>query len=139
MSEGESPLCAICGDAHAADACDAKRAADAAGARPLGVPLRVYGGYVEARAALRANAYSAASRVLEWLLSHLAEERGAPAGLGFSAKLKRLCDDGVISTRIEAALFERALAQGAGPEQAWALMSIAEHAFSRLYLGNHPR
>lgn len=139
MSEDDAVRCAMCGDAHAADACAALRAASAAGARPQGVSLRVYGGYVEARSALRANAHAAACRVLEWLLSHVAEERGAPAELGFAAKLERLCDDGVISARMQAALFEQAVAHDESPEQAWALMSMAEHAFARLYVSKSAR
>jgi hypothetical protein len=120
------PPCGVCGQSHAGgpDAlCPSMR-----------VPLRVYGGYLEARAALRANAPAAAIRVLRWLLSHIAEERGAPADRPFKAKLKKLTDDDVISERVEAALFDQALSTEVGPEQAWALMSIAEHAFQRLYL-----
>jgi hypothetical protein len=139
MSDDETPLCATCGEAHRAEACATLRAAAAAGAQPPGVPLRIYAGYVEARAALRANANGSACRVLEWLLGHVAEERGAPVELGFAAKLERLCRDGVISSRMQSALFERAVAQDDSPEHAWALMSVAEHAFARLYLAKSPR
>jgi hypothetical protein len=113
---------------------EALRQANAAGAHPQGVPLRVYGGYLEARAALKANAHAPAIRVLEWLLGHLAEERGAPAGLDLAAKLKRLRDDGAISAKVEESLFDSALSESKEPDRAWALMSIAEHAFGRLYL-----
>jgi hypothetical protein len=113
---------------------EALRQANAAGAHPQGVPLRIYGGYLEARAALKANAHVPAIRVLEWLLGHLAEEQGAPKGLDLAAKLKRLRDDGAISQKVEESLFDAALSKTGQPEQAWALISIAEHAFGRLYL-----
>ncbi len=108
------------------------RAAAAEGAQPPGVPLRVYGGYLEARAALKANAPSNAASVLQWLIGYLAEERGTPASSPFASKLQKLCDAKVIAPHIRDALFEPALR--GGPEQAWALMSIVEHALYRLYL-----
>jgi hypothetical protein len=130
-----------CGHGHphddpsrACEICQALRDAAAAGAQPPGVPLRVYGGYLEARAALRANASAAATRTLQWLLAHLAEERGAAVTLSFSAKVERLRQGGVISPRIEPSLLASAMADDDSPEQAWALMSIVEHAFYRLYL-----
>ncbi len=107
-------------------------AAAAEGAQPPNVPLRVYAGYLEARAALKKQAPVNAARVLEWLLSYLAEERGAREDAGFAAKLQLLCEQGVIAPHMRGALFARAMGQG--PEQAWALMSIAEHALYRLYL-----
>lgn len=108
------------------------RQAATEGARPQGVPLRVYGGYLEAREALKKNAPVNAAQTLQWLLGYLAEERGAPAGASFTTKLERLCKDDVISPRVRDALFDRAM--GDAPEQAWALMSIVEHALYRLYL-----
>ena len=101
---------------------------------PKGVPIRVYGGYLEARAALRANAPENASHTLRWLLSHIAEERGAPKGQSFPAKVDRLRAEGFISSTLEPMLFERAFSEATGPEEAWALMSIVEHAFYRLYM-----
>ena len=126
--------CAHCGQPHSTSDCEAMRQANAAGANPAGVPLRIYGGYLEARAALKANAHEPAIRVLEWLLGHLAELRGAPASLDLSGKLKRLRDDGAISPKVEEALFAAALSSNQKPDRAWALISIAEHAFGRLYL-----
>jgi hypothetical protein len=128
--------CELCQNSHPndGDLCPSLREAAAAGAHPRGVPLRVYGGYLEARAALRANAPAAAIRVLQWLLDHLAEERGIAADRSFAAKLDELCAREVISPRVRNALFPSALAADAGPERAWALMSIVEHAFHRLYL-----
>src|SRR4051812_37452693 len=76
--------------------CRAMRAGAAAGARPGGVPLRVYGAYLEARAALRANAYTLANRTLEWLLGHLAEERGARAEESLAAKVEQLRRGGAL-------------------------------------------
>jgi len=114
------------------ESCPEVRAAAAEGAQPPGVPLRVYAGYLEARTAMKKNAPEVAARTLRWLLGYLAEERGAPADSGFTAKLRRLYDDGVISQRIRDALFDRA--GGNEPEHAWALMSIVEHALYRLYL-----
>ena len=134
MNPEPSAPCPCCGETHATAGCEALRAANAAGAQPPGVPLRIYGGYLEARAALKANAHGPAIRVLEWLLGHLAEERGARRELDLAAKLKRLRDEGAISSRIEETLFASALSSSGNPEQAWALMSIAEHAFGRLYL-----
>lgn len=122
----DEPVCDMCGKSHPRDTSQL--------CPSLNVPLRVYGGYLEARAALRANAPAAAIRVLQWLLSHMAEERGAPKDRSFPAKLKKLSEDRVISPRVQETLFDRALSDEKGPEQAWALMSIAEHAFQRLYL-----
>jgi hypothetical protein len=108
------------------------RAAAAEGAQPANVPLRVYGGYLEARAALKKNAPDSAANVLKWLIGYLAEERGVPAEAGLDKKLDKLFRDGVVSERIRDALFDRAMTSG--NEQAWALMSIVEHALFRLYL-----
>src|SRR5664279_4126714 len=59
--------CVVCGTAHDdANACPAALEAAQAGAHPAGVPLRIYGGYLEARAALRGNAPAVATRVLQW-------------------------------------------------------------------------
>ncbi len=137
MNDPSTPTCGACGNRHAeelGEACLALREAAAAGARPEGVPLRVYGGYLEARAALRAEAPAVATRVLQWLLSYLAEERGVPAEREFPAKLRRLREDDVISERMQLSLFSSALSVDEGPEKAWALMSLVEHAFYRLYL-----
>jgi hypothetical protein len=101
-----------------------------AGARPQGVPLRVYGGYLEARAALRGNAPQAATRVLEWLLGYLAEERGAKPDLAFATKVERLKSDGVITS---AAVLETMETTDQW-KRAWGLLSITEHALTRLYL-----
>jgi hypothetical protein len=113
------------------------RQAAAAGAHPRGVPVRVYGGYLEARAALRANASAPANRVLLWLLGHLAEERGARPEESLAAKLERLRREGAISPRLRQSLIDQALAPEETLERAWALLSIAEHAFHRLYLTHH--
>jgi hypothetical protein len=129
-----NPTCTFCGEAHVLNDCAAMRAASAAGARPEGVPLRIYGGYLEARAALKANAHVPAIRVLEWLLGHLAEVQGAPAALDLAGKLQRLRAQGAISQTVEERLFASALSKSGQPDQAWALISIAEHAFGRLYL-----
>ncbi len=114
--------------------CQALRDAAAAGARPKGVPIRVYGAYLEARAALRANAPSLANRTLEWLLGHLAEERGARAEQSLGQKVERLREQGVILPRLRQSLLDQALAPDDTPERAWALLSIVEHVFHRLYL-----
>jgi hypothetical protein len=129
-----NPTCSYCGEGHAESDCAAMRAAREAGARPTGVPLRIYGGYLEARAALKANAHEPAIRVLQWLLGHLAEVQGAPATLDLAGKLQRLRAQGAISEKIEDTLFASALSTSGTPDQAWALISIAEHAFGRLYL-----
>jgi hypothetical protein len=113
---------------------EAMRAAAAAGARPNGVPLRVYGAYLEARAALRAEAPSLAIRALEWLLGYLAEDRGARAELGLAAKIEWLRRQEVLLPRLRQSLFDQALSTNDTRERAWALLSIAEHAFHRLYL-----
>jgi hypothetical protein len=110
------------------------RAAAAAGARPNGVPIRIYGAYLEARAALRADAPSLAIESLEWLLGHLAENRGARAELGLAAKIEWLRQQGILLPRLRQSLFDLALATNDTRERAWALLSIAEHAFHRLYL-----
>jgi hypothetical protein len=110
------------------------RAAAAAGARPNGVPIRVYGAYLEARAALRADAPSLAIQTLEWLLGHLAEDRGVRAELGLAAKIDWLRRQGVLLPRLSQSLFDQALSPHDTRERAWALLSIAEHAFHRLYL-----
>jgi hypothetical protein len=110
------------------------RAAAAAGAHPNGVPIRIYGAYLEARAALRAEAPSLAIQALEWLLGHLAEERGARAELGLAAKIEWLRRQGVLLPRLPQSLFDQALAPNESRERAWALLSLAEHAFHRLYL-----
>src|SRR5688500_16354280 len=104
--------CTVCGGDHLVapgESCPVMRAAAAEGAQPQGVPLRVYGGYLEARAALKKNAPDSAAKILQWLLGHLAEERGAPAASSFTTKLERLCDADVISPRIRQALFARAM------------------------------
>jgi hypothetical protein len=138
QTSGES-ICPVCGDPHpygaeSVESCPALREAAAAGSQPKGVPLRVYAAYLEARAALRANAPAAATRVLQGLLSHIAEERGMPPELSFPTKMHQLCDHGVISHRMQTALLEHALSASEEAERAWALLSIAEHAFYRLYL-----
>ena len=132
--------CHVCGESHVegADRCPVLQRTLPEGTHPRGVPLRVYGGYLEARAALKADAPAAAVRVLQWLLGHLAEERGVAPALSFAAKLDWLCAHEVISPRL-AGLLPRALATDASSEQAWALMSIAEHALYRLYLAPRPR
>jgi hypothetical protein len=101
---------------------------------PDGVPIRIYGAYLEARAALRADAPSLAIQTLEWLLGHLAEEQGAPAALGLSAKVEWLRRQGVLLPRLRQSLIDQALSTNDTRERAWALLSIAEHAFHRLYL-----
>jgi hypothetical protein len=116
------------------EACTALRAAAAEGAHPKNVPLRVYGGYLEARAALRGNAPAAATRVLEWLIGHVAEERGAKPEQTFAAKVKRLQHVGAISPALPDALLDHAFAAGESHERAWALLSITEHVFYRLFL-----
>jgi hypothetical protein len=129
-------LCEVCGLGHpdSLEGCPVLQEAAAAGAHPHGVPTRVYGGYLEARAALRANAAEPAIRTLQWLLGHIAEERGVAPGQSFSTKLQKLCNEKVISPKVEASLFPKALADEVSRERAWALMSIAEHALYRLYL-----
>lgn len=137
MSENPTLVCATCGaaiEANPCGSCMAMREAAAAGAQPKGVPLRVYGGYLEARAALRANANGAATRVLQWLLGHIAEERGVAAEQSFSKKLEKLTKDGVISARMQPLLSAHAEAASGSAEQAWALMSVVESAFYKLYL-----
>ena len=137
--EGGFPHCALCGHEHPRgserpDACDALRVAAEAGARPAGVPVRVHAAYVEARQALRANAPSVAIRVLQWLLSHLAETRGADPSLTLSAKVAALAHAGVISDESPPENVEQATSSTASPEMAWALMTLVEHALARAYL-----
>jgi hypothetical protein len=110
------------------------RAAAAAGARPNGVPIRIYGAYLEARAALRADAPSLAIQALEWLLAHLAENHGARPELALAAKIDCLRQQGILLPRLSQSLFDQALSTHDTPERAWALLSLAEHAFHRLYL-----
>lgn len=130
-----SEPCAGVADGCACAACVALREAATAGARPAGVPIRIYGAYLEARGALRSGAPALAIVALEWLLAHLAEERGARPDQDLSATLRALRAEDVISQRVAAALFDRALAKDADETgRAWALLSIAEHAFHRLYL-----
>jgi len=124
--------CVVCGTGHQEDGCPVAREAAAAGAHPANVPVRVYGGYLEARAALRQNAPDVATRVLTWLLSHLAEQRGTPPERSFEQKMEKLRSDRIIALR-HPELFEQAMQKG-GNEQAWALMSVAEHALTQLYL-----
>lgn len=115
--------------------CVAIRDAAAKGARPTGVPIRVYGGYLEARSAIRKNAPALASETLEWLLGYLAEEQGVRREQSLAVKLAALRERGVISPRVRPSLIERALSdEGDAMGRAWALMSIAEHAFQRLYM-----
>jgi hypothetical protein len=138
-TEGSFPRCALCGDEHPRgserpDACEALRVAGEAGARPTGVPVRVQAAYVEARQALRADAPSVAIRVLQWLLSHLAETRGVDPSLTLSAKVAALSSAGVISMRIRPEIVERVRSATASPETAWALMTLVEHALARAYL-----
>jgi hypothetical protein len=131
--------CTLCGEEHPrgdqhASACDALRIAGEAGARPIGVPVRVQAAYVEARRALRADAPAVAIRVLQWLLSHLAEARGVNPDLTLSAKVAALYDAGIISRTIRPGLVEQARSATSGPEAAWALMTLTEHALARAYL-----
>jgi hypothetical protein len=140
MSQDDA-LCLICGQNHATTAigvaaasCPAMQAAVATGARPTNVPSRVYGGYLGAREAMRANSPRAAVEALRRVLSSIAEERGSRPDESFPTKMAKLCDDGVIEVRVRTALLERALSGDPEVAQAWALMSIAEHAFYRLYL-----
>jgi len=136
----EHPPCEICGEPHheGAEACPILREAAVAGAHPRGVSLRVYGAYLEARAALRGSAPAVAIRVLQWLLANLAEDLGV-ATPSFAATLQGLGERDAISSRVQASLFPSALSDDTGPERAWALMSIVEHAFCRLYLSPPPR
>src|SRR5262249_27715139 len=105
--------------------CQAMRAAAAAGARPDRGPSRIYGAYREARGALRAAAPSLAIQALEWLLGHLAEERGARADQGLPAKIELLRRQGIFLPRLGQALFDQALSPDDTRERAWALLSIA--------------
>jgi hypothetical protein len=137
MSDADStasPSCSGAASGCACADCQAMRAAAAAGARPKGVPLRIYGAYLEARAALRADAPSLAIQALEWLLGHLVENRAAPAAPGLAAAIERLRRQGILLPSLRQSLFDQALSPGDTRERAWALLSIAEHAFRRLYL-----
>lgn len=137
MSDSDSaasPSCSGAGSGCRCADCEALRAAAAAGARPNGVPIRIYGAYLEARAALRADAPSLAIRTLEWLLGHLAENQGARAELALAAKIDWLRRKGVLLPRLRQSLLDQALSTDDTRERAWALLSIAEHAFHRLYL-----
>lgn len=133
-TSSDALLCTLCGGPHAAPDCEGFRAAGAAGARPPGVPLRVTGGYLDARAMMRVQAWDAACRVLSWLLGHLAELRGAPAGSSLADALEALRADGAVTREALEPLRPRALEAEPSAERAWALMSLAEHAFGRLYL-----
>lgn len=137
MSDADSTATLSCsgvGSGCRCTDCEALRAAAAAGARPNGVPIRIYGAYLEARAALRADAPSLAIQTLEWLLGHLAENQGARAELGLAAKIDWLRRQGVLLPRLRQSLLDQALSTDETRERAWALLSIAEHAFHRLYL-----
>ena len=134
LDEKDAPRCSLCGGGHEESACETLRAAAAEGARPSGVPVRVYGGYLEARRALRANVPAPAVRTLQWLLAHLAEERGVAPELDLAAKVDSLCQAGFISARAKSTLVPRALAPGERAETAWALMSLVEQALTRMYL-----
>jgi hypothetical protein len=138
-NEPAAVRCSLCGEEHSyrderAGGCDALRVAGEAGARPAGVPLRVHAAYVEAREALRADAPAAAIRVLQWLLSHMAETRGVNPNLPLSGKVAALSDAGIISRTIRPALVEQARCATSGSEEAWALMTLTEHALARAYL-----
>jgi|HubBroStandDraft_6_1064221.scaffolds.fasta_scaffold1249237_1 hypothetical protein len=135
-SGGPASHCTFCGEEHPRgdEACEALRVAADAGARPIGVPVKVQAAYVEARRALRSDAPAVAIRVLQWLLSHLAETRGVNPDLTLSAKVAALSDAGIISRRIRPALIEQARSATSGSEEAWALMTLAEHALARAYL-----
>ncbi|HET6345097.1 MAG TPA: hypothetical protein VFH51_09195 [Myxococcota bacterium] len=136
----ETPVpCLICGRGHApssshvAGDCPEVQAVVASGARPRHVPSRVYTGYLSAREALRANAPQAATEALHAVLSCIAEERGVRSDESFSNKMAKLCDDGIIGARLRTTV-KRALEGDPSLDRAWALMSIAEHAFYHLYL-----
>lgn len=135
----DSPICLTCGEPHAdadpATGCPTMRAAQATDARPGNVPPDVYTGYLSARGALLANSPRAAIKGLRRILSSMAEAQGARPEDGFSEKLDKLRTKGVIGARIRSTLLKEALSDTAEDAQAWALMSIAEHAFYRLYLG----
>ena len=133
------PRCTLCGEQHppgdeSAEACQALRVAAETGARPVGVPVRIQAAYVEAREALRADAPAVAIRTLRWLLSHLAETRGVNPTLTLSAKVAALSDSGIISPTIRRDLLEQARSEAQGPEVAWALMTLTEHALGRAYM-----
>lgn len=135
----DNPICLTCGERHAdadrTDGCPTMAAAQASDARPGNVPLDVYTGYLSARGALLAHSPRAAIKGLQRILSSMAEAQGARPDAGFSEKLDKLRNKGVIGARIRSTLLKEALSDAAEETQAWALMSIAEHAFYRLYLG----
>jgi len=136
MSDGPfaSGQCSGPGSDCVCDECQALRTAALAGARPRGVPQVVYNAYLDARAALRADAPTEANRLLERLLGYLAEERGARPEQNLAAKLDLLRAAGVLSPRLRQSLFDEAASTDDTVPRAWAMMSIAEHAFYRLYL-----
>ena len=122
----------ICGGSHPGPTCDALRIAAAAGAQAGGAPRRLQGAYLEARQAFRANAPAVAVRILQWLLSHLAESRGVRPEATLSTKVSALESEGLVSGQMRPGLIERALSSDPGPETAWALMTLVEHALARL-------
>jgi hypothetical protein len=131
--------CAACGEPHppgedSPKVCEALRAASETGARPAGVPVRVQAAYVEARRALRKDAPGVAIAVLQWLLAHMAESRGASPGLPLAAKLASLRDAGVIAKTMRPELIEQARQATSSVEDAWALMTVVEHALARAYM-----
>lgn len=138
-NDGPAFRCTLCGEDHVRPnddtaACEALRIAGEAGARPNGVPIRVQAAYVEARQALRANAPAVANQALQWIVSHLAETRGVNPNLTLAAKVAALSEAGIISRTIRPDLLERVRSATAGPEAAWALMTLAEHALTRAYM-----
>ena len=140
MTQPSDTLCITCGGQHARDVsqtietCPVAQQAVSAGAHPRNVPPRIYSGYMDARAALRDNTPTVATQVLQRVLGQIAVECGADADAPFVGKMGTLCDQGVISPRLRTALLDRAFAAHEEIEQAWALMSVAEHTFYRLYL-----
>jgi hypothetical protein len=54
--------------------------------------------------------------------------------LTLSAKVAALSDAGIISRTIRPHLVEQARSAISGSEEAWALMTLAEHALARAYL-----
>lgn len=138
-NDGSTLRCTFCGEEHVhpdenAGACEALRVAGEAGARPIGVPIRVQAAYVEARQALRANAPAVANQALQWIVSHLAETRGVNPDLTLAAKVAALSEAGIISRTIRPDLIEQARSATSRPEAAWALMTLAEHALTRAYM-----
>jgi hypothetical protein len=97
--------------------------------------MRVQAAYVEARQAMRGEAPEVAIRTLQWLLSHLAETRGVNPRLSLAAKAAALSDQGIVAKTMRPTLISLALSsEAAGPEAAWALMTLTEHALARAYL-----